>query len=229
MGDRDEGAAGGVAGSTVTAGESVAGPGSAQRSERPALPGRYEDLGSLARGGFGEVRRVRDTLMDRVLAMKVLHPKVSSSPPLRRRFFTEVQITAQLQHPGIVPVYEHGELRDGRLWYTMKEVRGTTLATILAALHAASSAEGFGTTASGWTFRRVIDAFARIAQTVAYAHSQGVVHRDLKPENVMIGEFGEVLVMDWGLARRVAYGADGGAGLDEESIDDAPAELTRHG
>src|SRR5262245_16340323 len=91
------------------------------------LPGRYEDLGAVAQGGFGEVRRVRDTLMGRVLAMKVLRREVSRVPSIRRRFLAEIQITAQLQHPGIVPVYEHGELRDGRLWYTMKEVRGTTL------------------------------------------------------------------------------------------------------
>lgn len=194
---------------------------------RPELPGRYEDLGAVARGGFGEVRRVRDTLLDRVLAMKVLHREVAAVPSLRRRFFTEVQITAQLQHPGIVPVYDHGELRDGRLWYAMKEVRGRTLGAIIADLHASSSPAAFGTTASGWTFRRVIDAFARVAQAVAFAHSRGVVHRDLKPENVMAGEFGEVLVMDWGLARRVAspIEEDGEAG----SQDEAPPELTRHG
>jgi len=203
-----------------------------------ALPGRYVDLGAVARGAFGEVRRVRDTAFDRVLAMKVLHPELAARPWIRRRFFTEVQITAQLQHPGIVPVYDHGELTDGRLWYAMKEVRGHTLGAIFDELFAASSAAGFAITTSGWTFRRVVDVFARIAQTVAYAHSRGIVHRDLKPENVMVGELGEVMVMDWGLARRLA-----GADRDEhgDGGDEAPvhasgaqpsatgAELTRHG
>jgi serine/threonine protein kinase len=183
----------------------------------PALPGRYVDLGAVARGSFGEVRRVRDVVLDRVLAMKVLHAELSARPWIRRRFFTEVQITAQLQHPGIVPVYDHGELPDGRLWYAMKEVRGRTLGAILREIFEASSAEGFGATPSGWTFRRVVDVFARVAQTVAHAHRQGVFHRDLKPENVMIGELGEVMVMDWGLARRVAPAA-------REAEDDGPDE-----
>ena len=181
------------------------------------LPGRYVDLGAVARGSFGEVRRVRDVVLDRVLAMKVLHADLSARPWIRRRFFTEVQITAQLQHPGIVPVNDHGELPDGRLWYAMKEVRGRTLGAILREIFEASSAEGFGATPSGWTFRRVVDVFARVAQTVAHAHRQGVFHRDLKPENVMIGELGEVMVMDWGLARRVAPAA-------REAEDDGPDE-----
>ncbi|MBK8252603.1 MAG: SUMF1/EgtB/PvdO family nonheme iron enzyme [Polyangiaceae bacterium] len=200
----------------------------------PALPGRYEDLGVVARGAFGEVRRVRDTELDRVLAMKVLHAELASRPWIRRRFLTEVRITAQLQHPGVVPLYDHGELSDGRLWYVMKEVRGSTLGTILHELFEASSPEGFGTTASGWTFRRVVDVVARVAQTVAHAHRMGVVHRDLKPENVMVGELGEVMVMDWGLARRLARAAreeeDEVAGALEPAVaGDLPAALTRHG
>ena len=100
-------------------------------------------------------------------------------------------------------MHDCGELADGRLWFTMKEVRGRTLRDVIDELHAAKAAEGFARAPSGWTFRRLIDAFARIAEAVAYAHSRGVIHRDLKPDNVMVGEFGEVLVMDWGLARRV--------------------------
>lgn len=221
--------------STVETPESgvVPGPARALSGGPPELPGRYEDLGAVARGAFGEVRRVRDTAFDRVLAMKVLHAEVAAIPSMRRRFFAEVQITAQLQHPGVVPVYDHGELRDGRLFYTMKEVRGATLGAVIAELHAAAEPGAFATTASGWTFRRVVDAFARIALTVAYAHSRGVMHRDLKPENLMIGELGEVLVMDWGLARRVAHeDGDGDAGADVSlgfSDDAASAALTRHG
>jgi serine/threonine-protein kinase len=196
-------------------------------SAAPALPGRYEDLGPIAGGSFGEVRRVRDTLLDRVVAMKLLRAEHATAPHLRRRFLVEAQITAGLQHPGIVAVYDRGELEGGRLWFTMKEVRGRTLRDVIAELHAHKDPGGFGVTPSGWTFRRVVDAFARIAQAIAYAHSRGVVHRDLKPDNLMAGEFGEVLVMDWGLARRVALaeGAESGVSGDLTSS----GELTRHG
>ncbi|MDP3275761.1 MAG: bifunctional serine/threonine-protein kinase/formylglycine-generating enzyme family protein [Deltaproteobacteria bacterium] len=167
------------------------------------LPARYQDLGPVAEGGFGEVRRVRDTLLDRVLVLKLLRPDIAKTPSIRRRFFAEVRVTASLQHPGVVPIYDYGELVDGRLWYAMKEVRGSTFGALIAELHAASGPAGYGQTASGWTFRRVIEAFARVAQTVAFAHARAVIHRDLKPDNLMVGEFGEVLVMDWGLALRL--------------------------
>jgi serine/threonine-protein kinase len=192
----------------------------------PELPGRYEDLGPIAAGSFGEVRRVRDTLFDRVIAMKLLRPEHARAPRVRRRFLVEAQITAGLQHPGIVAVHDRGELADGRLWFTMKEVRGRTLGEVIRELHGNKSAEGFGDAPSGLTFRRLVDAFARIAHAIAYAHSRGVVHRDLKPENLMVGEFGEVLVMDWGLARQIGS-------PDEENRGAASSEpsamLTHHG
>ncbi len=192
-----------------------------------ALPGRYDDLGPIGGGAFGEVRRVRDTLLDRVVAMKLLRASHADRDHLRRRFLVEAQITAQLQHPGIVAVYDRGELADGRLWFTMKEVRGRTLGEVIDELHAHKRPDGFAPAPSGWTFRRLVDAFARIAQAMAYAHSRGVVHRDLKPDNLMVGEFGEVLVMDWGLARRVA--ADG-ADADEGGISgESSPSLTHHG
>lgn len=193
---------------------------------RPVLPGRYEDLGEIARGSFGEVRRVRDTLLDRVVAMKVLRAEHADVDHVRQRFLTEVRITAQLQHPGIVAVHDRGELPDGRLWFTMKEIRGRTLSDVIDELHSVSNEHTFGTTTSGWTFRRLVDAFSRIVQAVAYAHECGIVHRDLKPENLMVGEFGEVLVMDWGLARRVGLAEHHkGASFHNEQ---APG-LTQHG
>ncbi len=197
--------------------------------ERPRLPGRYQDLGLIGGGSFGEVRRVHDTQLDRVVAMKLLHPRHAAMPHVRRRFFVETSITAQLQHPGIVALYDSGEQADGRLWYTMKEVRGRTLGDVIDELHACKGPDGFGPTPSGWTFRRVVDAFARIAQALAYAHSRCIVHRDLKPANLMTGEFGEVLVMDWGLARRIEPGAaEDDVGAAHAHAAYAP-EMTRQG
>jgi serine/threonine protein kinase/formylglycine-generating enzyme required for sulfatase activity len=199
-------------------------------SSAPAdLPGRYQDLGCIAGGAFGEVRRVRDTILDRVLVMKVLRAPYSRSSRMRARFLAEAKVTANLQHPGIVTIHDRGELADGRLWYTMKEVRGRTLAEVIAEVHAASSPEGFREAPSGWTFRRLVDAFARISQAMAFAHSRGVVHRDLKPDNLMVGEFGEVLVMDWGLARHFDDPRTSEAFSEPPSSDAAAPQLTRHG
>ncbi|WP_129577243.1 MULTISPECIES: protein kinase domain-containing protein [Sorangium] len=187
-----------------------------------ALPARYEDVGPIASGAFGEVRRVRDHLFRRMVAIKLLRREYADHPRVRARFLNEAEITAGLQHPAVVAVYDRGELADGRLWFTMQEVRGRTFQVALAELHAAKSPEGFRPGPSGWTFQHAVAAFARVAEAVGYAHRQGIVHRDLKPENLMMGELGEVLVMDWGLARRVAddRGPGGGAaGLHGRAAD----------
>jgi len=158
------------------------------------LDERYEDLGPLGVGGMGEVRRVRDRHLGRVLAMKLVRADLSRQASIRARFETEARVTARLDHPGIVPVHDQGELSDGRLWYTMREVRTRrTLRDAIIALH-------WG---GGPALPDVMGAFDAACQAVAYAHAQGVVHRDLKPDNIMLGNFGEVLVMDWGLARVV--------------------------
>lgn len=163
------------------------------------LPDRFEDLGPLGRGGMGEVRRVRDRRLERVMALKVLLPERLARGGAER-FVAEAQITAQLAHPGIVPVHELGVLPDGRVWFTMKEVQGLTLGEVMDDVHRASSWRAWRTAPSGWTFRRLVQAFHQVCMTVAYAHSRGVLHRDLKPQNVMVGDYGEVLVLDWGLA-----------------------------
>ncbi len=165
----------------------------------PGLP-RYEDLGVLGRGGMGEVRRVRDRRLGRTLALKTLHAPAVSRPGLLARFLEEAQATAQLQHPGIVPVYDIGELPDGRLWFTMKEVSGRVLGDVIREVHEYSPRR-WRMAPSGWTLRRLVEALRRVCEAVAYAHSRGVVHRDLKPTNVMVGEHGEVLVLDWGIAK----------------------------
>jgi len=153
---------------------------------------RYEDIGLLGVGGMGEVRRVRDNLLQRRMAMKLLHPRLRVSARGVARFVEEAQVSAQLAHPGIVPIYDLGRAADGRWFFTMQEVRGRTLTATIRALHRGGEA---------LRFRRIVDAFLRVCETVAYAHARGVIHRDLKPGNVMIGSFGRVLVLDWGLAR----------------------------
>ncbi|WP_437806373.1 SUMF1/EgtB/PvdO family nonheme iron enzyme [Sorangium sp. So ce1078] len=193
----------------------------------PSLPPRYQDLGRLARGASGDVRRVRDLLLGRVLAMKVLRWEHVGNPRVRARFIAETELTAQLQHPGIIPVHDRGTFEDGRLWFTMQEVRGRTFDKVIAEVHAASEPRGPKAQPPGMTFRRALDAFARLAQIVAYAHGMAIVHRDLKPANLMVGDLGEAFVMDWGLSRRLDAPPSTRGGEDAGDAEDA--WRTRHG
>lgn len=183
--------------------------GSAPAPEGPT----YDDLGPLGEGGMGEVRRVWDRQLARPMAMKILKRELGSGGYLAR-FVEEARYTAQLQHPGVVPVHALGRLPDGRHFFTMAEVRGEPMSAVIAAIHEASDG-GWRPTKGGWTFRRLVAAFAQACHAVAYAHSKGVVHRDLKPENIMCGAHAVVQVIDWGLAKAVGDGAH---------LPDAPAE-----
>ncbi len=176
--------------------------------DRPPLstgngPHRYEDLGVIGTGGMGEVRRVRDRVLDRKLAMKVLRVPLAHRPSVCARFVEEAKATAQLQHPGVVPVHDMGTLADGRVWFTMKEVEGRTLYEAIDALHA--TPESARTSA----LRSLMGAYLAACETMAYAHERGVLHRDLKPENIMLGRLGELYVVDWGLAKLTGVDADG--------------------
>lgn len=171
------------------------------QSPQAPLLDRYDDLGPIGRGGMGEIRRVRDRKLNRTMAMKIVHDTTLNSRTALARFIEEAQTTAQLQHPSIVPVHEIGQLDDGRIYFTMKEVRGRTFSAVIQEVHAASSGQQWRPSTAGWTFRRLIEAFRKVTEAVHYAHTRGVTHRDLKPANIMVGDFGEVLVMDWGLAR----------------------------
>lgn len=167
---------------------------------RGALIGeRYVPERRIARGAMGEVFRVWDTRLETTSAMKVMLPLVASRAGARERFLREITVTARLNHPGILSVHDRGELPDGRLWYTMDEVRGDTLAHAIAAHHGEGGPSPGGPGA--WTARRLATVFHQLCSAVAAAHVERVVHRDLKPDNVMVGPFGEVRVMDWGLAR----------------------------
>ncbi|MEQ1565893.1 MAG: SUMF1/EgtB/PvdO family nonheme iron enzyme [Myxococcota bacterium] len=176
---------------------------SAERDEDPSEPelgDRYVDLGRIGVGGFGEVRRVLDRALDRVVAMKILPGGTGAA---RDAFEREARLTARLQHPGIVPVHDLGTLPNGRIWFTMREVRGATLSDRIDTVHACSWRGEWGTTPDGWTLRRLVDVLEAVAAVVAYAHAEGVVHCDVKPSNVMIGPFGEVQLLDWGISRAI--------------------------
>ncbi|MCB9742261.1 MAG: SUMF1/EgtB/PvdO family nonheme iron enzyme [Alphaproteobacteria bacterium] len=183
-------------------------------NEAPPMPSaRYQDLGPIGAGGMGEVRRVLDTHLGCPMAMKVLGARLAESPVARARFLDEARLTARLRHPGVVAVQDQGELPDGRPWFTMTEVEGQPFS---AQLHPRRH-----------PLQALIETLVRVAEVVAYAHSVGVIHRDLKPANVMVGGFGEVYVMDWGLGRALDDR------LDEDLLG-APvpalsAGLTRHG
>jgi serine/threonine protein kinase len=153
--------------------------------ERPELPARYQPIEVIGRGGMGVVWRARDALLDRDVAVKVIASHLPSDE-LAARLTREARIVARLEHPGVVPVHDVGALDDGRAWYVMRLVAGQRLD--VAASRIASRSE----------LLRIVE---RLCETVAYAHAHGVVHRDLKPGNVMLGPFGEVLVLDWGIAR----------------------------
>lgn len=162
-------------------------------------PGRYTLQGEYARGGVGRVLLVHDEHLGRDVALKELLPlpaEAADSPtPIRisisklARFLQEARITGQLEHPSIVPVYELGRRRDGSLYYTMKLVRGQTLSHVLRDSPAIVDRLS------------MLPHFLDLCHAIAYAHSRGVLHRDIKPSNVMIGEFGETVVLDWGLAK----------------------------
>jgi serine/threonine protein kinase/Tfp pilus assembly protein PilF len=160
------------------------------------FPGnRYRIVGEIGRGGMGLVVRAYDESFGRLLAIKLLLPRHGAIASDERRLLEEARITGQLQHPGIPPVHEVGRLVDGRPFFSMKLIEGRNLAEIVAERATPHT-----------DLPRFVKIFEQVAQTLAYAHAQGVIHRDLKPSNVMVGSFGEVQVMDWGLAKRLRGG-----------------------
>jgi serine/threonine protein kinase len=166
-------------------------------SVREVLAGaKYKVLTTIARGGMGVVMQARDLRLRRTVAMKVMKTSNQFSRENVLRFIDEAQLTGQLEHPNIVPLYEIGIDEHGETFYTMKYVRGITLDEVLRGLR-----NGNERIAVKYPLGTLLTIFQKICDGVAFAHSKGVVHRDLKPENIMIGSYGEVLVMDWGLAK----------------------------
>jgi serine/threonine-protein kinase len=174
----------------------------------PDLAGmRYDVLEVIGRGGMGSVYLAHDRELDRPVALKVL-AAAAAGPAAAARMLKEARIIARLEHPGIVPVHDVGTLPDGRVFYAMKRVEGRRLDQLVA---------------EGRPLAELLPAFERVCESVAFAHAHGVIHRDLKPENVMLGAFGEALVMDWGVAKLA------GAGQEPEPLVPSGAPGTAHG
>ncbi len=161
-------------------------------AEGTVVAGRYQIRGLLGQGGMGQVYRALDRALDREVALKVIMAGRLLSDPDLERFRQEARRTAMVEHPGVVPIHDLGQLEDGRPFFTMKVVQGRTLEQLIEDAHA-DDEEG--------ALTRLLAFFRRACEAVANAHARGLLHLDLKPQNIMVGAFGEVLVLDWGLAR----------------------------
>ena len=180
----------------------------------------YVLLDKLGEGGMGAVYRVEDKLLGRMVALKVIR-LADSNGTLAERLLREAKIIAQLEHPGIVPVHDVGTLPDGRVFYTMKLVQGRRLDQL---------------TVEPGGLPEILRSFQKICEAVSFAHAHNVLHRDLKPQNIMVGRFGEVLVMDWGLAKvlhgEAAPEIQGGARAERRELLAEPVTVgveTEHG
>lgn len=170
-----------------------------------AADGRYILGEQLGVGGMGAVHACWDLALEREVAMKVAHmPAGAGRRELMERLRAEARVLARLEHAGIMPVHDVGRLPDGRVFYIMKRVTGQTLAEVL------------GESLDAMPLARRLDVLERVAEAVAFAHEQGVIHRDLSPTNILVGRFGEVLVTDWGVARRLA---------DDEELPEPPGTV----
>jgi serine/threonine-protein kinase len=192
--------------------------------------GKYEYINEIASGGMGRVVLVKDRQLRRQVAMKLIGDDAKLKERMVGRFLAEAQTTGQLEHPNIVPIHELGVSSDGKCYFTMKLVRGETLGNVFDRL-----AKGDRQTGEKYSLPRLLAIFQQIANGLSFAHARGVIHRDLKPDNIMLGEFGEVLVMDWGLAKLIRardlkpqVGGHGGSGAQDEldGIDSLDVEKT---
>src|SRR5262249_51806346 len=177
----------------------------------PAGRPRFRVLRPHARGGLGEVFVAHDEELHREVALKEIQGRHAADPSRRRRFLLEAEITGRLEPPGIVPVYGLGAYADGRPYSAMRFIKGDSLRHAIERFH--RDRESLPAGERTLRLRELLGRFVGVCNAVAYAHSRGIVHRDLKPDNVMLGPFGETLVVDWGLAKPVGRGQPGvGAG-----------------
>ncbi|HKI20126.1 MAG TPA: serine/threonine-protein kinase, partial [Isosphaeraceae bacterium] len=177
---------------------------------------RYRVLWPHATGGLGEIYVAEDQELHRRVALKEIRPEHAMDPVSRERFVVEAEVTGRLEHPGIVPVHGLGVHGDGRPFYAMRFINGENLTTAIRRFH------GVATDFTGREFRWLLRRFIDVCNTIAYAHSRGVLHRDLKPSNVMLGPFGETLVLDWGVAKAAGVRESPAAGVPESPVGDEP-------
>jgi serine/threonine protein kinase len=174
--------------------------------EQPPTSPEPEILGPLGAGAMGEVLLAKDVGLNRVVAIKRIHAELATRQAVVDRFYREAQVTAQLDHPSIVPIHSLVQGKDGGLAYSMKLVHGRTLEKFLDEAREQWRKKGAEHDALALPAR--LEIFLNVCDAMAYAHDKGVVHRDLKPENIMVGQFGQVMVMDWGIARVLEGGAE---------------------
>jgi serine/threonine-protein kinase len=173
-----------------------------EEAEAADPEGRFQIVRFHDRGALGEVYLARDQQLHRIVALKRIRSAPSTDRDKRQRFVVEAEITGRLEHPGIVPVYSLGTFDDGRPFYTMRFIRGDNLKAAIDRFHRDEQA-GRDAGARTLALQKLLRRFLDVCNAIAYAHSRGVVHRDLKPGNVMLGQYGETLVVDWGLAKSV--------------------------
>jgi formylglycine-generating enzyme required for sulfatase activity/tRNA A-37 threonylcarbamoyl transferase component Bud32 len=198
------------------AGTSTDAPGPSRAAAGPRR--HFTPLRPHAQGGLGTVSLAFDETLRRQVALKEIRPELRDNAHLRRRFLAEAEITGQLEHPGVVPIYALEHDAEGQPYYAMRFIQGKTLAEAIQAYHAQPTP---------LAFHALLKRFLDVCQTMAYTHSRGVIHRDLKPTNVMLGDYGETLVVDWGLAKRLRGGAETQPRQGEEAT--APAADTGAG
>lgn len=165
--------------------------------------GRYSNFKPLAIGGSAQLRTCRDKNLGRTVVMKTLHPHLSHDQYMQSRFLREARVTAQLQHPVTVPVYDLGRDLEDRLYFTMKKVEGETVRSIIE-----RQAAGDAAAIAQFDLERMLGMLVQVCSGLSYAHVHGVVHRDVKPENILLGAFGEAVLLDWGVAKVWAIDAD---------------------
>jgi tetratricopeptide (TPR) repeat protein/tRNA A-37 threonylcarbamoyl transferase component Bud32 len=178
---------------------------------------RFTILSHHAEGGLGRVHLARDEQLRRTVALKEIRPDRADHPQTRQRFLAEAEITGQLEHPGIVPIYALEQDAAGRPVYAMRFIQGRQLGDAIKAYHAQPTSI---------QLRELLQRFVTVCQTLAYAHSRGVIHRDLKPANVMLGDYGETLVVDWGLAKRVGSAVRAAPEAPSVEVSDTAATQT---
>jgi WD40 repeat protein/serine/threonine protein kinase len=216
--------------------------GSPSTADRAGSSGaRFQILRPHASGGLGEVFVARDGDLNREVALKEIQARHADSPQNRARFVREAEVTGGLEHPGIVPVYALGQYPDGRPYYAMRFIRGTSLKQAIERYHNPPPSPPLRGRRAGrqgvqrnLELRQLLGHFIAVCNAIAYAHNRGVVHRDLKPSNIMLGEFGETLVVDWGIAKVLACPEPQGRGQDSTCqfplpLSSSDSELTHTG